>query len=159
MLQHFGEIGESIENISAILVTHEHIDHTKSLQMLANKYNIPIYANAKTWKALKNISDNISFNNKVTFDMLKDFEIGSLKIFAFPTPHDAASPCGFNIYSDNKKLSIATDIGFISKDLFKHLENSSSILIESNYDPEILKVSPYPYLLKQRIAGQNRSFI
>lgn len=60
---------------------------------------------------------------------------------------------GFNIYYNNKKISIATDIGHVSDGLIKYLQNSNSILLESNYDPEILKYSRYPYLLKQRISG------
>lgn len=60
---------------------------------------------------------------------------------------------GFNIYHDNKKISIATDIGHVSEKLISYLQYSNSILLESNYDPEILKYSRYPYLLKQRISG------
>lgn len=60
---------------------------------------------------------------------------------------------GFNIYNHGKKISVATDIGHISEKLMNHLQNSSSILLESNYDPDILKYSSYPYLLKQRISS------
>ena len=62
---------------------------------------------------------------------------------------------GFNIYNSNKKISIATDIGHISEEILGHLKNSSSILLEANYDPEILKCSRYPYILKQRISSNN----
>ncbi len=148
------ELNISIKDISGILVTHEHIDHTKSLSILSNKYNIPVYANKKTWYAIKEIADKIVPTNKKTFNMLETFEIGDLKIFAFRTPHDAADPCGFNIYNDNKKISIATDLGSIDEELLKHLQNSSSILLEANYDPNILKCSHYPYLLKERISGK-----
>jgi len=85
--------------------------------------------------------------------MLETFEIGNLKIFPFEVPHDAADPCGFNIYHNNEKLSIATDLGRVTSDVFKYFKNSSSILLESNYDPNILKISSYPRILKQRIAS------
>ena len=85
--------------------------------------------------------------------MLESFKVGDFEIFPFSTPHDAADPCGFNIYYNNKKISIATDIGHVSEKLIGYLQNSNSILLESNYDPEILKYSHYPYLLKQRISG------
>lgn len=62
---------------------------------------------------------------------------------------------GFNIYNCNKKISIATDVGHISEELLGHLKNSSSILLEANYDPEVLKCSHYPYILKQRISSNN----
>lgn len=144
----------SIKDIDGILVTHEHIDHTKSLATLSNKYNISIYANKKTWEAIKDISDKIPDSHKKIFNMLESFEIGDLKILAFKTPHDAADPCGFNIYNSNKKISIVTDLGSINEDLLGHLQNSSSILLEANYDPDILKCSHYPYLLKERISGK-----
>lgn len=62
---------------------------------LSNKYNIPVFANKKTWNALKDIQTKISEDNKKVFNILEDFEIGDFKIFAFPTPHDAADPCRF----------------------------------------------------------------
>ena len=141
-----------INSIDAILVTHEHIDHTKSLATLSNKYNIPIFANKKTWQALGDINNKIADNNKKIFNISEDFNIGDFKIYAFPIPHDAANPCGFNIYYKEKKITVATDIGHVSQELLEHLKNSISILLEANYDPEILKISSYPYLLKKRIS-------
>ncbi len=147
------EINIKGENIDAILITHDHIDHTKSIATLSNKYNIPVYANKKTWEAIPNISNKISDNNKKYFNISEEFCIGDIKILPFPTPHDAAEPCGFNLFNSNKKISIATDIGYVSQELLNHLKNSNSILLESNYDPEVLKCSSYPYLLKQRILS------
>ena len=149
----FGEFNILGENIDAILVTHEHIDHTKSLSTLSNKYNIPIYATRKTWNSLDNISQKIDQANIKFFNILEFFNIGDLKIFPFPVPHDAIDPVGFNIYHLNTKISIATDLGQISEDTLNYLKNSSCVLLESNYDPEILKCSSYPYHLKQRISG------
>ena len=147
------EININIKSINAILVTHDHIDHTKGLALLSNKYNIPVYANKKTWKAIPDISDKISKENIKVFTMSKSFYIGDIKILPFNIPHDAADPCGFNLYNSSKKISIATDIGHVSKELLEHLKNSSSVLLEANYDPEILKCSKYPFLLKQRILS------
>ena len=143
------------ENIDAILVTHDHIDHTKSIASLSNKYNIPVYANSKTWDAIPDISDKISNKNKKIFNILETFSIGDIEIFPFSTPHDAADPCGFNLYNNGKKISIATDIGYMSEDLLNYLKKSSSILLEANYDEEILKYSRYPYLLKKRISSNS----
>ena len=149
------EIKIDIQSINAILVTHDHIDHTKSLSTLSAKYNIPVYANKKTWEAIPEISNKIADHNKKTFDLLETFSIGDIEIFPFHTPHDAADPCGFNLYNSNKKISIATDIGYVSEELLNHLKNSSSILLESNYDPDVLKCSSYPYILKQRILSND----
>ena len=153
------KISESLEkldinptDIDAILVTHEHIDHTKGIGTFSKKYNIPVYANKETWKAMQNQREKIDENNIKFFDFEK-FNIGDLKINPFSIPHDAANPCGFNIYSGKKKISIATDIGHITNDILENLAKSTFLLLESNYDSEVLKCSPYPYNLKQRISG------
>ena len=70
-------------------------------------------------------------------------------------PHDAANPCGFNIFKGKKKISIATDLGHVSKDVIKSLENSSLVMLEANYDFDVLQYSSYPYVLKKRISGPN----
>lgn len=94
----------SPNEINAILVTHEHIDHTKSIGILSSKYNIPIYINAKTLNALQSNNKKID-NSKVNlFKNDTTFELNDLEIYPFSTPHDAADPCGFNIYKDSKKL-------------------------------------------------------
>ena len=142
-------------NIDAILVTHEHSDHIKGLGTLSKKYNIPVYANSKTWDAMEEQSAKIEEKNIKKFTIEENFEIGDLKVHPFKIPHDAANPCGFNIFFNNKKISIATDIGHMTSNIVHKLEDSSFILLESNYDPNILKCSSYPYLLKQRIAGPN----
>lgn len=147
------EININGEDINAILVTHDHIDHTKSLATLSNKYNIPVYASKKTWDAIPDISSKIPEYNRKSFTISEAFSIGDIKVLPFHTPHDAADPCGFNLYNSNKKISIATDIGYVSEELLNHLKESSCILLESNYDPEILKCSSYPYMLKQRISS------
>ena len=141
--------------IDAILITHEHLDHIKGLGTFSKKYNIPVFANSKTWDAIFKQTDKIDCNNVKKFTTEENFEIGDLKIHPFKIPHDAANPCGFNIIHNNKKISVATDIGHMTSNIAHKLEDSSFILLEANYDPNILKCSPYPYLLKQRIAGPN----
>jgi phosphoribosyl 1,2-cyclic phosphodiesterase len=146
-------IDKNIEDIDAILVTHEHSDHIQSLGMISKKYNIPVYANFETWQAMSVQADKINLENKKIFTNDNNFEIGNLLIHPFSTPHDAANPCGFNIFSGNKKISIATDLGHMDDVMFENLKGSSFVLLEANYDPEILKVSRYPFMLKQRISG------
>lgn len=145
----------SLKNIDAIFVTHEHIDHSKSLNLISSKYNLPVYASNGTWKALKEKTKDISDNNKKIIDLDKSFDFKDLRIFPFSTYHDAAEPCGFNIYNNNSKISIATDLGYIDDRIFNNLKNSSFIMLESNYEPNILKMSSYPYNLKRRILGKN----
>ena len=146
-------IGHSITNIDAILVTHEHSDHVQSVGMVSQKYNIPVYANQETWDAMEKQRARISPDNIHIFENDQDFKLNDLTIHPFNTPHDAANPCGFNIHNGCKKLSIATDLGHMDNRLISELYASSFVFLESNYDPEILKVSKYPFPLKQRISG------
>ncbi len=148
-------IGVDISAIDAILVTHEHSDHIQSLGTISKKYNIPVYANKKTWDAMPTQRDKIDENNIKFFNNEENFELGDFVIHPFSIPHDAANPCGFNFFCDKKKFSIATDLGHMTSNIMDSLEGSSFLCLEANYDPEVLKCSRYPYLLKTRIAGPN----
>lgn len=148
-------LGTDITDIDAILVTHEHIDHVNSLGTLSSKYNIPVYANLETWSYMSKQKDKICEKNQNIFKINESFDINDLKINSFSIPHDAANPCGFNIFKEDKKLSIATDIGHMTKDILSRLEGSDFLMLEANYNYEILKCCSYPYKLKSRIAGPN----
>ena len=145
----------SPSSLDGILVTHEHSDHIQSLGNLSKKFNLPVYANSETLDNMSKQTDKISAENIKKFKVAEKFEIKDLEINPFSIPHDAANPCGFNISNNSDKISIATDIGHMTNDILKQLEDSKFILLESNYDTEVLKYSKYPYLLKQRIAGPN----
>lgn len=145
----------SPDSLNGILVTHEHSDHIKSLGNLSKKFDIPVFANQKTLDAMPKQIEKISDKNINKFNINEKFCINDIEINAFSIPHDAADPCGFNLFNDNKKISIATDIGHMDNSILKELEGSSFILLESNYDPEVLKYTKYPFLLKKRIAGPN----
>ena len=149
------QLNTNINSIDSIIITHEHTDHVKGLGTISKKYNIPVYANKKTWDAMPEQKEKILTSNQKIFNVSENFEIGDLIIYPFDIPHDAANPCGFNIFHDNKKISIATDIGHMNSKVIHKLEDSSFILLESNYDPNILKYSHYPYQLKKRIEGPN----
>ena len=140
-------IGSSIDDIDAILVTHEHLDHILSIGAISKKFNIPVYANIETWNAMEKQREKMSENNVCFFQNEKDFNINDLTIHPFSTPHDAANPCGFNIHNGSKRLSIATDLGYMDNNLSSELTSSSFVFLEANYDPEILKASRYPYHL------------
>lgn len=146
-------IGIDITDVDAILVTHEHSDHIQSLGTVSKKYNIPVFANFETWEAMPTQKNKISTENIKMFENDSEFHIGNLQIMPFSTPHDAANPCGFCFCNGSKKISIATDLGHIDEKIFSNIKDSKFMLLEANYEPEILRVSRYPYMLKQRIAG------
>ena len=147
-------IEETPSSINAILVTHEHSDHVKGISTISKKFNIPVFATKETFDAMPNQTEKLSEKNINFFNISEKFSINDLEILPFSIPHDAVNPCGFNISQNNKhQISIATDIGHMTKSIVNHLEGSEFILLESNYDTEVLKCCAYPYKLKSRIAS------
>ena len=144
-------LGVSFNDIDAILITHEHSDHTKGLTTIAKKFNTPIYATEKTWSQMDSL--NVCDSCKNTFSPNKNFEIGDATVHPFSIPHDAIDPCGFSILSKGKKVTVATDIGHIEEKLISEMTGSDVLLIESNYDNDTLLCGAYPYFLKKRISS------
>jgi len=141
-------------SINAILVTHEHIDHVKGISTISKKFDIPVFATKETFDAMPTHTEKLAEKNIKFLKPSEKFYIKDLEILPFSIPHDAANPCGFNIIKDKThQISIATDIGHMTKSIVNHLENSEFILLESNYDAEVLKCCSYPFNLKTRIAS------
>ena len=147
-------INKSFDDISAILITHEHIDHVKGVSMISKKHNIPFYTCEKTKEYLENLLNDKNIPSTIqTICYDKEFKINDLTISAFETSHDAAQPCGFHIKCNDKKLSFATDLGQVSDNIMNYLFNSDYIVLESNYDKTMLDFGPYPFHLKSRIKS------
>ena len=118
------------------------------------KFDIPVFSTKETFDAMPKHTEKLNSNNIKYFNIAEKFDIKDLEILPFSIPHDAANPCGFTISKQNgQQLSIATDIGHMTNSIVKNLEGSSFILLESNYDTEVLKCCSYPFTLKSRIAG------
>lgn len=147
------DINVEPSSLDGILITHEHSDHVQGLGTFSKKFDLPVFVNEKTLDAMPKQRDKIASKNIKTFKVSDNFSIGDLDIKPFSIPHDAANPCGFNIWKNDKKISIATDIGHMTNDILKCLEESLFIMLEANYDPEVLRCSSYPFTLKSRIAG------
>ena len=140
-------------SINAILVTHEHSDHVKGISTISKKFDIPIFATKETFEAMPTHTQKLSEKNINFLNPSEKFCIDDLEILPFSIPHDASNPCGYNIIKDKHQISIATDIGHMTKPILNCLEGSEFILLESNYDPEVLKCCSYPFMLKSRIAS------
>lgn len=145
-------IGEKPNQIDAIFVTHEHLDHIKGVGVLSRKYDIPIYANELTWQAMSSKIGKVKEKN-INIIQKRNVEIGDLDIINYDISHDAAAPMGYAVCHGNKKACIATDLGYFSEDIKKIVADSDIILLESNHDVEMLKFGPYPYPLKRRILS------
>lgn len=147
-------INKDISDIKAILITHEHIDHIKGLPLLCRKNDIPIYACGKTADYLENYLNEQNIKSKIIkVDYEQRFKVLDLEIIPFETSHDAIYPCGYDIFSNGKHITYATDLGFISDDVVSHLKDSNYTILEANYDKTMLEFGPYPFNTKRRIAG------
>lgn len=145
------DLGINPSDISCILVTHEHIDHTKGVGIIARRYGIPVVASMGTWSNM-NIG-NIDDDSIISFSDYKPFEIGGIGITPFPIPHDAAMPTGYRFDFGNTSFAVATDMGHITQSVKNTLTGCEHIILEANYDRNMLINGSYPYHLKKRIDG------
>lgn len=147
-------IGQKAEELDGIFITHEHSDHIKGVGVLSRKYDIPIYANADTWSAMEQSLGKIKEHNIKIIDKRSITEIEDMSIKAFNIPHDAVSPMGYTVTDGLKSVSVATDFGTFTKEIYDNIKESEVILLESNHDVNMLKFGPYPYPLKRRILSE-----
>ena len=149
------EIGENIENINAVFVTHEHVDHIRAIKTLAKKSDIDFYFHEGVVNSGA-ISD-IKFKEG-KLHTFKDvvINVGDLQIQPFDISHDATAPVGFvvNVFGSKTKAGFATDLGVVSDVVKNALCGVKIVFLESNYDEEMLAGGPYPYILKKRISGE-----
>lgn len=138
--------------ISALLLTHEHSDHILGAGVIARKYNIPIYATHGTHSNAQ--IGKITDEKRMLIKAGEDFEIGNIGIKPFNISHDAIEPVGFNFFIDNKKYTLATDSGEITKEIETAISGSDEIILESNHDTDLLMYGDYPFNLKKRILGK-----
>lgn len=148
------QIGVDGRDLDGILVTHDHSDHTKGVGIVSRKYNVPIHANEATWKVMRDDIGKVRPENIRYFESKNPFEIKDFYIEPFSTSHDASDSVGFSIYGNNKKMSIATDLGYMDIKILEKLYGADIVILEANHDIDMLKVGPYPYFLKQRILGK-----
>lgn len=144
------------ENISAILITHEHSDHIKSVHNFTKKYkSCFIYVHKNSYDALITKLPNLDKRRIIIFYNM-DFNIGDLNINSFILPHDSSCCVGYSIKNNQNKISICTDLGHTTSDIIQNLYDSKLVILESNHDVDMLKQNPhYSYLLKNRILGKN----
>lgn len=141
-------------NLQGLFITHEHNDHIKGAGIISRRFNIPIYATAGTWKGMKNEIGAIAPQNVKYIYEDENCIINDMCIRPFGIPHDAAEPVGYNIFSGNTKITIATDIGHVTEEIKESISGSDILLLEANHDLKMLKEGSYPWHLKQRILGE-----
>lgn len=140
------------ESITALLITHEHIDHTRGAGVISRRYNIPVFATEGTHRNMdagKLAEENINIVKNGT-----PFELGSIAITPFSIPHDAAEPVGYTFNISGERCAVATDIGRMNDTILDAVKGCKSVILESNHDIEMLRCGSYPFPLKQRILGE-----
>lgn len=145
-------VGGRIEDIDAVIVTHEHSDHVSALPVMMKKYNTEVHMTEKTYEAFIQYY-HPSYDTVVPHETEYSINIGSLNITSFSTPHDSADSVGYVIKSDTEALGYATDMGFPTKQVFDRLCSCNRVIVESNYDEKMLREGPYPIYLKERIES------
>lgn len=141
-------------SLAALLVTHEHADHIKGIRVFLKKVPLPVYATAEVLEKL--FWDQVLSKDHPVVTVMEGepFQIGSMGVWCFDTPHDSIHSVGYRFQmADGCKIALATDMGFMSDSVREQLIGSDLVLLESNYDPSMLSVSSYPYALKQRIVS------
>lgn len=148
------DINVSLDDIDAVFVTHEHLDHINGIGVISRKYNIPIYATEGTWYNMSQKIGKISNDNKRLVYKNEGILLNDIFIHSFAVPHDAVDPVCYNILYDGIKICVATDMGHITKSLIENIRDCSALVLESNHDINMLKASDYPSHLKKRILGK-----
>lgn len=151
--------GEDARTLSAILITHEHSDHVYGLPVLARKLNLPVYMTGATHQAwTKEVRDAVGERPQLAkleaFSSGRSFHIGDIAITPFTIPHDAADPVGFTFRAEGIKVGVATDLGYMPPNVCDHLRGCDVLVVESNHDVEMLRVGPYPWMVKQRVMSR-----
>ncbi|MEW6219205.1 MAG: MBL fold metallo-hydrolase [Thermodesulfobacteriota bacterium] len=146
------ERGIDIESLSAILLSHEHIDHCRSVALLARRHRLAVHGTAATLAAAAERLQGLSGCQELVPGCA--LSVGSLTILPFAVCHDAADPVGFVLEERGARLGVCTDSGTVTRLMRHRLAGCHGLVLESNHEPELLRTGPYPPRLKQRVAGQ-----
>lgn len=172
--QRLATIGRTPENLTGILITHEHSDHICGLLALAQKLRLPIYSNRATqeatmwtfkskWDSKKNPALEGLGGTEVkkqldwrVFQTGDSFELNDVVVETFSIPHDAQDPVGFLLRANGAKIGFATDLGHVTKLVIERIRTANALVLESNHDVKLLQECPHrPWSLKQRILGRH----
>ncbi len=147
-------IGIDPATLSAILLTHEHGDHTRGLRNFLKKHPVPVYATGETAHVVRD--QEIPGAIWRTFEAGQGFTINHLSVESFPIQHDAVDPVGYVVANQDFRLGLLSDAGFVTSGVKLRLKNLSALFVEANYDDELLEAdTKRPWAIKQRIASRH----
>lgn len=143
--------GLSLSAVKGVFITHEHHDHVSGLKVLTRKTGIPVFAQSLTLDILYD-SGMICSSAE---DMKEYIEMDHMRVRCFSTSHDTRESCGYRIdFADGTSCAVCTDLGYVSDIVRDALMGCKAVLIESNYDEDMLRNGPYPVYLKERIRSK-----
>ena len=152
--QRLAGIGRTPENLTAILVTHEHSDHIHGLSGIAEKLRIPVYCNRATKEEIESLL-KIRLGCQI-FTTGASFEIGDIFVDTFAIPHDAQDPVGFLLHTPSGNIGFVTDLGHVTKLVVERLRCANALVLEANHDVKMLQdCVRRPWSFKQRILGRH----
>jgi phosphoribosyl 1,2-cyclic phosphodiesterase len=153
LIRRMTETGVDPTSIQAVILSHEHDDHLKGCRVFCNQFNIPLCISFETHRYLDNLGNNKLPSNIQQFVPGDKFELAGVTILPFTVQHDAIDPVGFVIQYKNKKLGFASDLGAVNGLAKLRLNDCDILVLESNYDLNMLRNSQRQIHLKRRIAG------
>jgi len=145
----------NFNHIIAVLITHDHADHIKTVGCLGEKYNIPVYTTEAVHNGIaksRYVEEILGTSRKI-IEKETPFQIRDFMITAFEVPHDSTDNVGYHITFENHTFTFATDVGHITDTVSKYMSMANHLIIEANYDEEMLKFGTYPHFLKERVAS------
>jgi len=148
-----GLLGIRPQELSAIIVSHEHSDHIRGAGVLSRKFKLPVFSTPLTREAAGSSLEKL--HHYEAFASGKPFEVDDLTIHPFSVSHDAADPVGFVLLDSQSSLGYCSDTGIVSRLMEHRLSLCQALIFECNHDPHLLKNGPYPESLKQRVRSKS----
>jgi phosphoribosyl 1,2-cyclic phosphodiesterase len=156
-LARLAAVGAEFDHLDAVLITHEHSDHCNGLPQVLGLWKAPLYVTEATMAQLQRILPE-TFGKRLrgveSIQAGQHFAIGDIDVHAFAIPHDAADPIAFTFRCNGTKVAICTDLGYMPQLVKVHLRQVDCLILESNHDLDMLKVGPYPWVVKQRVLSR-----
>lgn len=137
-----------IETVDAVCVSHEHVDHVRGLPVLLRRHRTPLFATEGT---LMSVRERLAATGRLEAE--RELRVGGLTVLPVATSHDAAEPVGFVVSNGAARVALVTDTGDVTPALLERLSGCHALLLEANHDPDMLRIGPYPWPLKRRIAS------
>jgi phosphoribosyl 1,2-cyclic phosphodiesterase len=144
-----GRLACNPESLNAIVVTHEHGDHANGVGRLSRRYRIPVWSSIGTYNSMR----DTDFARFYPINIHEAFSIQDLELNPFPVPHDAREPCQFVVSNGESRLGMLTDTGMLTPFIKDQLADIDGLLLECNYDTQMLATGSYHYQLKKRVAS------